>query len=373
MINPISLFLDVQPSNSSAYRMYVEQSWNLLQEKSLLENLNASQFFLITQENLKKLVLENVISFLPDDIQKDPDRIITIGSGEQAKHLKNLSNIYNNIIEQGIDRQACIIALGGGVVGDLAGFVASSILRGVQFVQLPTTLLSAVDSSVGGKVAVNVDHGKNMVGAFYQPQLVYFNLCSLNSLPPSEWNCGLAEMAKHAILDESGMLLKQMQVNWRSLRDPGSSFLGQAIRDSASFKASIVARDEREGSVRAILNLGHTTAHALESLTNYNQFSHGEAVSRGLATALILSRILNTLPQSKLEALLEFLALLGLPMDSCGFRAQELLDHMQYDKKAVQGVPRFVLLDQTGKANFGYRVSETEFSKAWQEQIERFD
>lgn len=368
----MSYQLEVHPSDSEAYQLYVEQSWSKIKEADLLENLGISQFFLITQPGIKDLLLDKALPFLPEQLQNHPERVICIGDGERAKHINNLSNIYNNLIEQGIDRRSCILALGGGVVGDLTGFVASSILRGVSFIQLPTTLLAAVDSSVGGKVAVNVDRGKNMVGAFYQPRLVYFNLGSLETLPDEEWNCGLAEMAKHAILDSSGTLRADLSQNVAELRNYKSDLLAKAVRDSAAFKASVVARDEKEGGLRAILNLGHTTAHALESLSNYTQFSHGEAVSRGLATALILSRNVNGLSADRCDELLNFLEQIGLPLNSAGFGADELLEHMKYDKKSVQGVPRFVLLDKSGETGYGYEVSADSFRSAWQEQIERF-
>ncbi|MCB1320245.1 MAG: 3-dehydroquinate synthase, partial [Leptospiraceae bacterium] len=214
-----------------------------------------------------------------------------------------------------------------------------------------------------------VDRGKNMVGAFYQPAFVYFNLHTLHTLPEREWDCGLAEMCKHALLESTGSIYKFMRMHVSDLRNAGAPALRQAVLDSAAFKASVVARDERESGLRAILNLGHTTAHAIESITGYRRFSHGEAVARGLVTALILSR--DILDYSRTDEMLAFMRELRLPMDTAELSGESLWDHMQYDKKAVQGVPEFVLLDQSATAVYGRKVTREQFLNAWQEQRDR--
>lgn len=371
-------FLRVEPTGSPAYPVYVESDFARLRAGNAFADLQASQFFIISQQGLEETVVapflaalnETLGETLPDGLSRE--RVLLIGQGEQSKHIDRLAPVYNRLIEQDVDRKSCLIALGGGVVGDFTGFVAATLLRGVSFVQIPTTLLAAVDSSVGGKTAVNVDRGKNMVGAFYQPRFVYFNTGFLRTLPEREWVCGLAEMVKHACLEESGALLAHLEEHCEELRNPESPELRRAVLDSAAFKARVVSADEREGGLRAILNLGHTTAHAIESLTDYKRFSHGEAVARGLVTALFLSRRVLGLADEAVERYLALCGRLGLPGDTAGFSAAEVLDHMRFDKKSVRGIPRFVLLEGAGKPRYGVEVPEAEFRAAFAEQAERF-
>ena len=292
--------------------------------------------------------------------------------GEEYKHLNQLGSVYNRLIEQGADRKTLLISLGGGVVGDFTGFVAATLFRGIPFVQIPTTLLAAVDASVGGKVAINVDKGKNMVGAFHQPSMVFFNLENLRSLPEKEWVCGHAEMIKHAFLDPSGDMFSWLDEHSSELRDPSSSALKKAVLDSIAFKAEVVEKDETELGLRAILNLGHTTAHALESFTHYSRFSHGEAVSRGLVTMMYISGILENFPEEDKEQCIALMEKLNLPMDTAGISGKDLLEHLKFDKKTISGIPRFVLLEKRGKYKFDVKVSEEVFLRAWQMQRERF-
>lgn len=371
---PQSDYLQVEPTGSPAYPVYVESDFVRLLSGTDFADLQASQFFLISQSGLEQSVvmpfLEAMGAHIAGGISKD--HVILIGQGEASKHLTRLGPVYNRLIELDVDRKSCLIALGGGVVGDFTGFVAATLLRGVSFVQIPTTLLAAVDSSVGGKTAVNVDRGKNMVGAFYQPRFVYFNTGFLQTLPEREWVCGLAEMVKHACLESSGELLECLETHAGLLRDPVAPQLRRAVLDSAAFKARIVSADEREGGLRAILNFGHTTAHALESLTDYKQFSHGEAVARGLVTALLLSKRTLGLSTDVVERYLALFDRLGLPGDTAGFSPAEVLDHMRFDKKSVRGIPRFVLLENAGQPRYGIEVPESDFLAAYAEQAERF-
>ena len=202
--------------------------------------------------------------------------------------------------------------------------------------------------------------------------LATVNLDFLATLPEREWTCGLAEMFKHGCLEQSGRVLEELLANAGSLRDPTSPALARAILDSAGVKAEVVSRDEREGGLRAILNLGHTTAHALESLTGYKRFSHGEAVARGLATALLLSQRLAGLAGPELERLLEAMATMGLPRDTAGASLEDVWEHMKFDKKSEQGAPRFVLLRAPGDPVYGQPVELADFAAVWNEQRERF-
>lgn len=366
--------LEVRPHGAPAYSLYVERDWTRLLSEDLLGALKASRFFAVSQRGLREPVLRHLVAALPQQFPGglEDERIIYIEEGEEAKQFARLEAPLNRLIELGADRKSCLLAVGGGVVGDFTGFLAAILLRGVPFVQFPSTLLAAVDSSVGGKTGVNVNFGKNMVGAFYHPRFVYFNQSLLRTLPQREWICGLAEMVKHAFLEESGAHLRDLESSGARLLDPDGPELQRAVRDSIAFKAKIVSLDEKESGLRSILNFGHTTAHAIESYTHYTRFLHGEAVARGLVTALLLSRRLRGLSDADLERCLALMAELDLPCDTAGLPADDLLAHMAYDKKVEGGRARFVLLSAPGKYEFGCAVSDADFRATWREQAARF-
>lgn len=283
-----------------------------------------------------------------------PFSFIYLKPGEKNKHIDRVKKVYNQLIETDADRKAVVIAFGGGVVGDFAGFIAATYQRGVRFVQVPTTLLACVDSSVGGKVAVNVDSGKNMVGAFYQPEFVFAPLFTLSTLPEKEWSCGLAEIVKHAFLD-GGDFLDKISKTKRSDFSANSPTLRYAIEESVRVKSGIVSQDEKETGLRAVLNLGHTTGHAIESLTQYKKYSHGEAVAVGLVTALLLSRELVGFSESNFQKAITLMKQLELPT-RLGEKPDEILKHMEHDKKKEGTSLKFVLLEDFGKPKFGVSV-----------------
>ncbi|TGM60524.1 3-dehydroquinate synthase [Leptospira vanthielii] len=283
-----------------------------------------------------------------------PFSFIYLKPGEKNKHIDRVKKVYNQLIETDADRKAVVIAFGGGVVGDFAGFIAATYQRGVRFVQVPTTLLACVDSSVGGKVAVNVDSGKNMVGAFYQPEFVFAPLFTLSTLPEKEWSCGLAEIVKHAFLDGGDFLDKISKIK-RSDFSANSPALRYAIEESVRVKSGIVSQDEKETGLRAVLNLGHTTGHAIESLTQYKKYSHGEAVAVGLVTALLLSRELVGFSESNFQKAITLMKQLELPT-RLGEKPDEILKHMEHDKKKEGTSLKFVLLEDFGKPKFGVSV-----------------
>lgn len=306
-----------------------------------------------------------------DDLKKElenlniPIHFIFIKGKEKNKHIRKVRSTYNQLIYNGADRKSVIIALGGGVVGDYAGFISATFLRGLRFIQAPTTLLACVDSSVGGKVAVNADLGKNMIGAFHQPILVYAPLFTLASLPEKEWKCGLAEVLKHSLLNggEFFDFLSSLKEEEIKKTENVVSF----IRESVRFKAHIVSQDPKEKGLRAILNLGHTTGHAIESLMNYKKLSHGEAVGIGLITALLLSIEKYNLPDDILEKTLKVMSLFGLKK-SINLNSNKILEHMQHDKKTINGKIYFVLLKSPGTYSFGVEVSDKEILEALEKQ-----
>ncbi|MCP5501567.1 MAG: 3-dehydroquinate synthase [Leptospiraceae bacterium] len=324
----------------------------------------ASRYIILTEKKIAGLYGKEVSLQL--DTLKIPYEFIYIKGGEKNKHIDRLKEVYNSLIKKRIDRKAVILALGGGVVGDFAGFVASTFLRGIRFVQLPTTLLACVDSSVGGKVAVNVDSGKNMVGAFHQPVLVYAALHTLYTLPLKEWRCGLAEVMKHSLLSDRSFFERVLPFRLSELSQH-SVLIQYFITRSVQFKASVVAEDEKETGRRAILNLGHTTGHAIESYTSYKKYSHGEAVAIGLITALLLSGEMYSFPENDLHKVLEFMRNSDFPTYS-KIQASKLTEHMLHDKKTDAEGIKFVLLKSVGEVEFGVPIRKDQIVSAWKKQ-----
>lgn len=345
---------------------------------SYLSKWTFSRIIVITEDHLRDLVYGHLKPHLELAAAGRPIHVVYRPSGEESKHARFLEPLYDELILNGVDRSTLLFAVGGGVIGDFAGYMAATLLRGIPLVQIPSTLLSMIDSSVGGKVAVNVNAGKNMVGAFYQPRLVFANLSLLQTLPDEEWLCGLAEMAKHAMLAEEGYVFDRLlasakkasaQQGFRSL---DFDELRARIAESIAVKARVVMLDERETGLRACLNLGHTTAHAIESLLQYRGMTHGEAVSRGLVTALLLSRDVGGLPAEECDLMLSLMEALRLPMDTAGFEADALLEHMKFDKKNEAGTVRFVLLERRGQPAWGVPLDAEAFRRVWSEQRSRF-
>ena len=288
-----------------------------------------------------------------------------IPAGEASKCGEQLFALYDAARQAGLDRSGVVVALGGGVVGDLAGYLAASWLRGIAFVQVPTTLLAMVDSSVGGKTGINLPSGKNLVGAFHQPALVVADLNTFATLPPREMRAGLAEVVKcGAIRDEQLFQALEKQVSafskpWKALDDDAHEHIAQIIARCCTIKAEVVAADEREETgLRAILNFGHTLGHAIEKATGYGRILHGEAVAIGMVAAARLSVQLTGLPANDAVRLEVLLQQLGLPVRALGLAWPELRAAMKLDKKSHSGSPRFVLLKHLGETVTGCQVPE---------------
>jgi 3-dehydroquinate synthase len=285
-------------------------------------------------------------------------KLVTLSSGETAKSLKFVQTCYDQLAANRLERKSFIVALGGGVVGDLAGFVAATYLRGIAFVQVPTTLLAQVDSSVGGKTGVNLKAGKNLVGAFYQPKLVLCDLDILKTLPDREFRAGLSEVVKYGIIYDA-KLFAQLEHDLPKLlrRDPKS--LAAVIARCCKIKADVVGQDETEGGLRAILNFGHTIGHAIENSSGYGKFLHGEAIAIGQAAAARLSQEVLGLPARDAARIETLLVRAGLPvkMQLNGARREKLFDAMKLDKKVSNGEIQFVLARKIGRVEFGKKVS----------------
>ena len=276
-------------------------------------------------------------------------RVHLFDDAESAKNLRSVERVTRSLCRAGADRRSLLIAVGGGVVGDVAGFAASAFLRGVQLVQVPTTLVAQVDSSIGGKTGVNLPEGKNLVGAFYPPRLVLTDPEMLRTLPDREFRGGLAEVIKHAIIADAQMfaaLEKDMEKVLRRDRHA----LGSLIARNVEIKAGVVSRDERESGLREVLNFGHTFAHALESITSYRRYQHGEAVAWGMIAASFLGHELGLTRADEVSRIVALIRRLGpLPPWPC-VSPSTLLDAMRSDKKARSGVLRFVLSPRIGSA-----------------------
>lgn len=274
---------------------------------------------------------------------------IVLPDGEIHKDWPSLERVFDALLAARFDRRCLVVALGGGVIGDLAGFAAAVYQRGVEFVQVPTTLLAQVDSSVGGKTAINHPAGKNMIGSFHQPRLVMADVATLATLPAREISAGLAEMLKHGAIRDPAYLA-QLERDCERLLACDPAALVAAIVRSCEIKAEVVAADEREGGVRATLNFGHTFGHAIEAGLGFGTWLHGEAVGAGMVMAADLSRRLGMLDAGSFERLRAAIAAAHLPVAGPAWDPGRYLELMASDKKAEQGIPQFVLLAGLGQA-----------------------
>lgn len=317
----------------------------LLGEADVLADLiTARQVLIVTNEVVAPLYLAT----LEQAIAADEQHAIVLPDGEDQKTLQTISTIIDTLIEHGFHRDACLVALGGGVVGDIGGFAASCYQRGIDYVQVPTTLLAQVDSSVGGKTAVNHPRAKNMIGAFYQPTCVLTDTDTLKTLPPREFAAGLAEVIKHSLILDHGFFV-WLEGHIDDLVAMDAAALGFVVRRNCELKAAIVAEDERERGRRALLNLGHTFGHALESLGGYDRWLHGEAVSIGIALAARTSARLGWLDEDDCSRIEALLTKAGLPVSAPNIEVDRLLERMSMDKKASAEGLRLVLLKQIGE------------------------
>lgn len=275
--------------------------------------------------------------------------VLELPDGEAHKDWQTLNLIFDALLRHGSDRKTVLFALGGGVVGDMTGFAAASYMRGVPFVQVPTTLLAQVDSSVGGKTAINHPLGKNMIGAFYQPQLVLCDLATLATLPVREMSAGLAEIIKYGpIYDMDFMAWIEGHIDALVAREPAA--LAHAVKRSCEIKAAVVGADEREAGLRAILNFGHTFGHAIESGLGYGKWLHGEGVGCGMVMAAHLSERLGGIDNAFVQRLTALIRRAGLPVVAPALGAERYLELMRIDKKSEGGEIRFVVIDKPGSA-----------------------
>jgi 3-dehydroquinate synthase len=318
----------------------------LLTDRDLLENqIPGRDLLIVTNTTVARLYLAKLTGAFRQ--KRIADCILP--DGEQHKTLQTAGWVFDALIANKMNRDATVLALGGGVVGDIAGFAAASYQRGIGYVQMPTTLLAQVDSSVGGKTGVNHPGGKNLIGAFYQPRSVIADTSALATLPDRELKSGLAEVIKH------GCVWDPLLFNWLDRKIPQllareTEALTYAISRSCEIKATVVARDEREHDIRAILNFGHTFGHAIEAATGYEKYLHGEAVALGMLIAADLSHRMGLIDATVKERLRDILQRTGLPTEAPRIGAAKAYELMQMDKKVIAGQVRLVLLEKLGRA-----------------------
>ena len=329
----------------------------LLTDRDLLDaQIPGRDLLIVTNTTVAKLYLAKLAgSFSQRHIAE-----CILPDGEQHKTLQTAAWVLDALVANKMNRDATVLALGGGVVGDIAGFAASCYQRGIGYVQIPTTLLAQVDSSVGGKTGVNHSGGKNLIGAFYQPQAVIADTDALKTLPDRELKSGLAEVIKHGVVWDP-MLFAWLEKEIPQLLARDTEALTYAIGRSCEIKATVVARDEREHNLRAILNFGHTFGHAIEAATSYEKYLHGEAVALGMIIAADLSCRLGMIDAAIKERLRDILARAGLPIEAPHIGAARAYELMQMDKKVLGGALRLVLLEKLGRAIVTDRYAKAAF------------
>jgi 3-dehydroquinate synthase len=328
-----------------SYPIFIGQ--HLLGEKKYLAPyIKGQQVMVVTNETVAPLYLEQTLASLTDFKTSS----VILPDGEHYKTLEVLNKIFDGLLEQRFDRQCTLIALGGGVIGDMTGFAAACYQRGVDFIQIPTTLLAQVDSSVGGKTGVNHPLGKNMIGAFHQPQVVVCDTNTLNTLADRELSAGLAEIIKYGLIRDLSFF-EWLELNMQALLNRDPDALAFAIERSCQNKAEVVAEDEHEGGVRALLNLGHTFGHAIETGGGYGTWLHGEAVSIGTILAADLSHKLGWISEETVQRIKAIFIAARLPIDiPKDISTETLLNLMKVDKKVRSGRVRLVLLKSIGEA-----------------------
>ncbi|TMP29910.1 3-dehydroquinate synthase [Pseudoalteromonas rubra] len=339
--------------NERSYPIYIGQ--DLLSDKGrLLQHIGNARPVIISNETVAPLYLDTLLM----QLNGTEPLHFCIPDGEQYKTLEWFERVSAFLLEHNCGRDTCLIALGGGVVGDLTGFVAACYQRGVPFIQIPTTLLSQVDSSVGGKTAVNHPLGKNMIGAFYQPKAVFIDTNTLQSLPPREFAAGMAEVIKYGLIYDKAFLTV-LEHNSRALQSLDTELLMQVIHRCCAIKAEIVAKDEKEAGLRALLNLGHTFGHAIEAQMGYGVWLHGEAVAAGMMLAARLAQLRGALTGNEVARIAALLEMYQLPIAAPeSMTTAQFISHMRKDKKNKQGKIRFIVPTALGECQLVDDVSD---------------
>lgn len=352
--------LDVKKDGKFCYSIRFEQDFACLAEEISNLGFEGHKLCVVTDSNVAPLYLESVKNVLSKKFDKIFEFVIP--AGEQNKTLDNIKKLYEHLILNHFDRKDCLIALGGGVIGDMTGFAAATYLRGIDFVQVPTTLLSQVDSSIGGKTGVDFDSYKNMVGAFHMPRLVYMNLSVLNTLSAEQFSCGMGEILKHGLIKNREYFTWCME-NADKIQAREYETLLYMIKESCKIKRDVVEKDPTEKGDRALLNFGHTLGHAVEKLKNFEML-HGQCVAVGCVAAMKLSAMRGYISEAEVSYAEKCFESVGLPIRAEGITAEEILEISKSDKKMEAGKIKFVLLNEIGNAYVDKTVTDEELIQA---------
>lgn len=315
---------------------------------------------IVSDTNVSKYYLDELVNGLKNHVKVI--KIFIFPFGEESKQLHVVSDLYCCLMEAEFDRSDFLIALGGGVVGDLTGFAAATYLRGVQFIQMPTSLLAMVDSSIGGKTGVDLEAYKNMIGAFHQPKLVYIDLNSLNTLPDREFNSGFGEIVKHGLIKDKAYYQWLIE-HTKKIQNKDFVILEEMIARSCEIKKHVVEKDPKEQGERALLNFGHTIGHAIEKIMNF-QLLHGECISLGLVAACYISYQRGNLTKEELEQIIQILKSYSLPVQIKGLNIDHVIKISKNDKKMISGKIRFILLKEIGQAIVSENMTQKEMEEA---------
>ena len=340
-----------------SYPIYIESDFNAIGRYIQNAGVNG-KIVVVTDSNVDKLYSETCVDVLVGygfDVNK-----YVIEAGEKSKNLDTIKDIYKFLIEKKLDRHSALLALGGGVVGDITGFAAATFLRGISFIQVPTSLLAQADSSVGGKVGVDFEGSKNIIGAFYQPKLVYINVNTLATLPKRELRSGLAEVIKHGIIADRSFY-EYIEQNLDKIMELDENSLKYVVKTNCKIKGNVVEQDEKENHLRAILNFGHTIGHAVESVSNF-ELLHGECVSIGMAGAFKMAQYMDMVDEKLTKRISDTLTSAGLPVKINGLNTEKILEQMFYDKKIKNNKLTFILPKGIGEV-FQIKIDDTELIK----------
>lgn len=347
-------------TSSDEYPIYIDESYSSLADAFEKAGLTGRKVCIVSDTNVAPLYLERVEKLLADKCLEISSFVFD--AGEESKHLGTISRMYSHFVDKQLDRKSVLVALGGGVVGDMTGFAAATYMRGIAFVQVPTTLLAQVDSSVGGKTGVDFEGNKNMVGAFYQPKFVYINSSTLKTLPYNQVAAGMAEAIKYGYIINKDFL-DYISENKQKIKELSAEETGTVIYESCKAKAYVVSRDEKENGLRAILNFGHTFGHSVESLSGFSLL-HGECVAIGMAAGLYYSLLKGCVSAKELEEAESLMKYFDLPVRAADYNAEEIYNQMFYDKKTKNGKLNIVALDKIGEAYIDKAVSADNVKKA---------
>ena len=352
--------LDVKKDGEFCYSIRFEKNFSYLAEEISKLGFVGHKLCVVTDSNVAPLYLEAVKNALKEKFDQVYEFVIP--AGEQNKTLDNIKKLYEYLILNRFDRKDCLVALGGGVIGDMTGYAAATYLRGIDFVQVPTTLLSQVDSSIGGKTGVDFDSYKNMVGAFHMPRLVYMNLSVLNTLSDEQFSCGMGEILKHGLIKNREYFTWCMD-NADKIQERDYETLLYMIKESCKIKRDVVEKDPTEKGDRALLNFGHTLGHAVEKLKNFEML-HGQCVAVGAVAAMKLSAMRGNVLEEDVANSEKCFEKFGLPVRAEGITAEQILQISKSDKKMEAGKIKFVLLQEVGNAYVDKTVTDEELMQA---------